>query len=100
MKMIDEADLSQEGDDGSDDGHARALGQQKMVNLMLTQKSSMVDDNRSEGDHIMQMKPENDIVENLSGDDLAGNLSHADSEEWSIVRPRRRKHIELRDLTE
>lgn len=64
---------------------------------MLTKKNSLMDDNRSEGDHLMQINAGEEIVDN---DEITGNLSQADSEEWNRVRPRRKKHIELRDLTE
>ena len=74
----------------------------KFYNLEMVKKMSMADDNRSEGDHLMQIVPEtNDIGENLSEDDAPANLSQGDSElEWQRVRPRRRRHIELRDLSE
>ncbi len=57
----------------------------------------MMEDNRSDGDHYSKINAEKEIVEN---EDMGGNLSQADSEEWTTAGPRRKRHIELRDLTE
>ena len=59
----------------------------------------MVEDTRSEGDHLQEkMIYDKKIVGENDAD--AGNLSEHDDDEWTRVRYRRRKHIELRDLTE